>query len=1636
MKIRNLWIIAIISLYSIGISYSQNYNWITPDKTYLKLFVAADGMYRISQSDFTQAGINTVIIDPRTVKLYYKGSEIPLYFEGEQDGSFDANDYIDFYGTRNYGGLTNTYLASFSPTALNYVTDEYFNLYSDTSVYWLGWDGANGLRYSTSNFSTNTPYPQNFSYDKLHFEVDSLYSLGETVNNNTDFRYFNTEKISGEGWYSASLFAGQSVSRSFSIPLLSPSAQDCSFRLFAFPNSRDTSFNEHKVELRVNTTLIATIAKNDYERFDTTITFSSTLLTSSSNTVSVTYTPTFGNPNATPNLYFDLIEITYPKIFKFENSNCRINLSGKDTTSAKFSLTGYNSSNPTFIYDTRNFIKLTNISSDGDTLFYTGKQNGTFEISNQNISRKPFRIEARQVPNLVSNTNGADYLIIYHKLFESQAEQLRSHRQNVDSYRSFKASVADIIDIFNYGMEDPIALRRFVKYANDNWQTPAVKFVCLMGRGSLDPKNNRGSQSYYRNFIPVYGNPPSDGYFVNYNLDGFIYYQQAAVGRLPVYTQQEAQDVVNKIIDYDNQRQNPQDWWKRFIMITGGPNRNEQIQYQTQSNFLINTYIDPPPISGEPSRIYRNDSAGFITFNYADSIKREINRGGIITNFIGHAASQDWELGLEDPLGLNNGFKDPLVLSMTCYTGKHSEPNLRGFGEKFVYASNRGAIGFLGSTGWSFSGAGNEINKLILQGFSQDTLRRIGELVKYASNLQLNDTGSFQVKNMMNCYNILGDPASKLLLPNTPEFLIGVSDYRISNPYPLVGENVTLTIFPKNYGLFAKDCDVRFEILKNGLPFRSKDTTLSSFEFNDTASYSFRLDTLGNYSLKVTLDPNDDYSQEIPTNNILTLPLPLRNISYTPLKPIYNSVVVSDSVEFTGLNPQVDLRTNAVKVILQVDTSRSFSNPLYTYTNQNINGVATKVPYRIPIQDTNLVYYWRTNALINNDSTGWSETMRFVYNPGVSDNISTSKINFDSRTGRGSRVIPFDSVVTIYTKLPGQFDQNEITGLYYTGNGYKLTDFSGEMQIKSWGSNGSEASYFTVNNFSLYADGGQNTGLNIVKVRKLTGSFVEFRNFRMTTAASSDSVINFLNTFDTTHFILIGIAATVNSSDSLRQTAKNKIKQFGSTLIDSVTTFGQFDSYAFIGYLNAAPQNTSEAFHRYVTKAVWSPSFANLSATFLNTHGTLNFSMGPAHRWKYFQWDRILTSGSSVNYNISAISRTGQLVQMASGISTNTFVNLDTLNSFDFPELNLTAELLIDTLTGLQSPEFKSMYFKYTPPCEIIPDNYSFVKSDSVVDEGEEVTVSVKNYNIGYVPAGVVVYRWTANAPSGLVILKMDTVFTPLQPDSSRISSVTFNTTGLKDPEVSIDTLDINFEVSLLGNQNDYYPFNNFAFTDIVIVGDSTGPAIDITYNGDKIVNGDLIPAKPEIAFKFFDDSELLYSVADTSGIFIKLGGRRIFYTNDGQPNPDIAFTAVNNGTLKTQVIYKPTLQDGPHLIQYIGSDKDGNRDTVTNDVYVSYAFQVRDLYNFPNPMQGETHFTFNLFTSEAPQSCKIKIYTVAGRLIKDITAPAKVGFNQIFWDGRDNDGETMANGIYLYKLVLEDAGKIETSIQKLAILR
>ena len=133
---------------------------------------------------------------------------------------------------------------------------------------------------------------------------------------------------------------------------------------------------------------------------------------------------------------------------------------------------------------------------------------------------------------------------------------------------------------------------------------------------------------------------------------------------------------------------------------------------------------------------------------------------------------------------------------------------------------------------------------------------------------------------------------------------------------------------------------------------------------------------------------------------------------------------------------------------------------------------------------------------------------------------------------------------------------------------------------------------------------------------------------------------------------------------------------------------------------------------------------------------------------------------------------------------------------------------------------------------------------------------------------------------------------------------------------------------------------------------------------------------------------------------------------------------------------FSPTLKIGANQLSFLYKNVFETYDTLNVDVTVSGELSIKELYNYPNPMSNRTSFIFNLAGSNQPSFCKIKIYTVTGRLIKLLDIPVTIGYNRFLWDGRDEDGDYVANGVYLYKLVIDDKIRKETSIQKLVVLR
>ena len=245
------------------------------------------------------------------------------------------------------------------------------------------------------------------------------------------------------------------------------------------------------------------------------------------------------------------------------------------------------------------------------------------------------------------------------------------------------------------------------------------------------------------------------------------------------------------------------------------------------------------------------------------------------------------------------------------------------------------------------------------------------------------------------------------------------------------------------------------------------------------------------------------------------------------------------------------------------------------------------------------------------------------------------------------------------------------------------------------------------------------------------------------------------------------------------------------------------------------------------------------------------------------------------------------------------------------------------------------------------------------------------------------------------------------------------------------------------------YFFNDeidgIGFTNNIIVGgtdsskvnDGKGPEIEILYD-DESESSYLVNPNFKLRVKLHDETGL-----NTTGTGI---GHKLeaVLNEDEQNSIDLTNYFVgdlNSGGKSGEVNYNfSALSSGDYKIKVNAWDVYNNFASQENyfTVVDSDNLVIREVYNYPNPFSNNTYFTFQ-HNLDSPLNIKIKIYTIAGRVIKEIESlNVEDKFVKIEWNGRDEDNNKIGNGTYLYKIIAESAdGKYKENILgKMAVIR
>jgi Peptidase family C25/Propeptide_C25 len=237
---------------------------------------------------------------------------------------------------------------------------------------------------------------------------------------------------------------------------------------------------------------------------------------------------------------------------------------------------------------------------------------------------------------------------------------------------------------------------------------------------------------------------------------------------------------------------------------------------------------------------------------------------------------------------------------------------------------------------------------------------------------------------------------------------------------------------------------------------------------------------------------------------------------------------------------------------------------------------------------------------------------------------------------------------------------------------------------------------------------------------------------------------------------------------------------------------------------------------------------------------------------------------------------------------------------------------------------------------------------------------------------------------------------------------------------------------------------DGLGFTDNVRVGgtdagapvDETGPTMSIFLGNRSFRPGDLVAENPLLIVDITDSSGINTSV---TGIGHRIEAR----INNSPETIDLTdfYTSKLDNYREGSVQYElKGVGEGKNYVEIRAWDTYNNSSIAQTyfQVSSSSALAVTDVFNYPNPFAASTTFTFRQ-NQLSPVDVMVKIYTLAGRLIQTLeTVSAGESFIRIPWDGRDRDGDILANGVYLYKLVVRttDGRYSSEALGKLSVLK
>lgn len=745
-------------------------NSVFSDGQWVKLGITETGIYKIGYNDLVAMGFNPDLIDPRHIGLYGNGGrmlpeqnnqfryddlfENAIKISGEEDGVFNAEDEIFFYGQApvvwNYSGFNSRFV-------------HVANFYTDTTYYFVTVK-PEGIRKriqhkEQSELASNIEVEM--FLDRVHHEQD----LENLIH-------------SGKEWFGET-FSRNEPSRSWS---------------FVFPNrvkERPVMFNTHFAGRSITENIFFSATANGKTLFENVLlmqlsannatfardNFQSVNFTDDSDQINLTINLTAQSDNSKGWLnYFRMNVWRYLKYTEGQPLHFRNPETVGSNNISNFHIQDINSD--LLIWDVTHPLLPANQMFDivGNDLDFKIKTDSLREYVLFNPTDAKNIESFRRIPNQnLHSINSGDMLIIAHPEFISHANEIAEIHFEDDGLMSVVVNVQDIYNEFGNGSKDITGLRDFVRmvYLKSNQQ---LKYLLLFGSASYDYKDRIPNNT---NFVPTYQSTGalvetqsfvSDDYFglmdanEGLEMDGVL---DIGIGRFPVTSQTEAQAMVNKVRHYlAFQRSQSGEWRNNILFVADDGDNNLHLQQAETLAGIVDTafvtmnvrklYLDSyKRISVAGGYRYPDANAAFVN---------QLNEGALIVNYTGHGGiaglSDERVFTGTDIASLNNFDRMSFFITATCEFSRFDNPAFVSAGEQLLLNPNGGSIAIMTTTRLAFAHSNFAINRRIYSSmFSEgkSEIRRLGDIIR----LSKNPTNTY-VYNFV----LLGDPALRLKYPD------------------------------------------------------------------------------------------------------------------------------------------------------------------------------------------------------------------------------------------------------------------------------------------------------------------------------------------------------------------------------------------------------------------------------------------------------------------------------------------------------------------------------------------------------------------------------------------------------------------------------------------------------------------------------------------------------------------------------------------------------------------------------------------------------------------------------------------------------------------------------------------------------